>query len=529
MGLSKTQLSLKLVLGCLLIGAQLGRAQSIERVSVSTVGDQANRGSEGGGVSGDGRFVVLSSEASNLVLDDTNGLFDVFVRDRVLNTTERVSVSGDGREANGDSTGYSISRDGRFVVFTSNASNLVPDDDGALDVFVRDRLQGTTAKVSSSMDGGRSNGESTDGSISADGRFVVFVSSASNLVPNDPFFTDVFIRELSSGLTEKATGDFSDCAQPALSEDGRFVAFVCGFPSLVFLHDRATRQGEIISLDQDGMLARGSLAPSVSRDGRFVAFRSESLNLVSGDLNGLDDVFVRDRQTGTNELISVAVDGQQTDNASNFAEISSDGRFVVFQSFATNLTAEGASGLGDLYVRDREQGTTKSVSTEAGRRGNGDSGTGFRTFGINGDATAVGFASNASNLIENDTNFAKDAFVRFLPPPTPVRIDLNVAIRDAGPLNPRSQRPIDVAIFGAVGVDVAEIALDSLAFGPAHAPISGRSRIADLDGDGSLDLLVEVRARESGIRLNDTEICVVGRTLAGQELMGCTPIRTVEH
>src|SRR5947209_6949739 len=243
-------------------------AGSTERVSVSSEGVQGNGNSGGPSLSANGRFVAFASIASNLVPGDTNGSpdcdptcgADVFVRDRQLGTTERVSVSSGGAQADGESFNPAISADGRFVAFQSDASNLVPGGtNGYGHVFLRDRVNGTTAEVDLGPGGVQGNRDSGyDLAISADGFFVAFVSEASNLVPHD-----------TNGVTD------------------------------AFVRDRRTGRTERISISLSGAQANGgSSCLSISADGRFVAFSTEASNLVPGDTNSRGDVFVLYRLQG---------------------------------------------------------------------------------------------------------------------------------------------------------------------------------------------------------------------------------------
>ena len=179
---------------------------TITRVSVDSAGNQANASSFDPSISADGRFVAFTSSASNLVPGDTNNNRDVFVRDLSTNTTTRVSVGSAGNQANEDSSSSSISADGRFVGFWSNASNIVPGDtNDSSDIFVRDLSTNTTTRVSVDSAGNQGTGGSSDASISADGRFVAFLSNASNLVPGDTNASrDIFVRDLSTNTTTRS-------------------------------------------------------------------------------------------------------------------------------------------------------------------------------------------------------------------------------------------------------------------------------------------------------------------------------------
>jgi Tol biopolymer transport system component len=265
-----------LICGLLLPIQPPASGQETERVSVDSSGSEANGDDYawGGGISGNGRWVVFGGYASNLVANDTNALRDVFVRDREAGTTERVSVDSSGGQANDFSWNFefAISADGRCVAFVSYASNLVQGDTNQdEDVFVHDRATGITERVSVDSSGGQANGGnryvpgSSQPSISADGQIVAFTSFADNLVPGDANgVSDVFVHDRSSGVTER------------------------------------------VSVDSSGAEANGaSDGPAISANGRFVAFTSAADDLVAGDTNQTYDVFVHDRATGTTERVSV--------------------------------------------------------------------------------------------------------------------------------------------------------------------------------------------------------------------------------
>jgi hypothetical protein len=283
------------------------------RVSVDSAGVQGNFDSYEPSISADGRFVAFYSIASNLVPGDTNGNWDVFVHDRATGQTTRVSVDSAGVQGNSSSYYPSISADGRFVPFFSHASNLVPGDTNASpDVFVHDRSTGTTTRVSVDSAGVQGNSSSYYPSISADGRFVAFFSHAGNLVPGDTNASpDVFVHDRATGTTTRVSVDSAGVQGNAysydssISADGRFVAFYSSAWNLVpgdtngaydvFVHDRASGQTNRASVDSACVQGNHeSLSPSISADGRFVAFYSSAWNLVPGDTNFRHDVFVRD-------------------------------------------------------------------------------------------------------------------------------------------------------------------------------------------------------------------------------------------
>lgn len=363
----------------LLLAAPPGAlAQTTTRMSVSSVGAPANGHSSSWpwwgypSISADGRCVAFYSAASNLVPSDANDVIDVFVHDRQTGQTQRTSVASTGTEGNGYSNHPALSADGRFVAFESSASNLVPGDtDDFPDIFVHDRQSGQTTRVSIAAMGGHANSGSGAPSISADGRFVAFGSWASNLVPDD-------------------TNEFFD----------------------VFVHDRQTSQQTRVSVTAMGAEGNeSSYGPCISADGRFVVFGSLASNLVEGDTNDEADVFVHDRQAGQTSRVSVASDGTQGNNFSGFfgVAISADGRFVAFDSYASNLVPGDSNLSSDIFVHDRETGQTSRVSVASdGTQGiyGGDGGP-----TISADGRFVAFDSSASNLVPGDSNDASDIFV----------------------------------------------------------------------------------------------------------------------
>ena len=409
-------------------GSSGAAAGDTTRVSVNSSGNQANGGSYVPFVSSDGRFVAFYSDASNLVPDDTNRWIDVFVRDRQTGTIQRVSVSSSGNQANSDSYWPSISSDGRFVTFYSDASNLVPGDTKyTTDVYVRDLQAGTTQKVNVSSSGAQANGlESYLPSISSDGRFVAFESDASNLVAKDTNRNyDVFVRDLQAGTTERvsvnSSGDQANhwSGAPTISSDGRYVAFESYASNLVkrdtnhhtdvFVRDLQTGTTKRVSVSSSGAQTnRESYGSSISSDGRFVAFFSDASNLVAKDTNRAADVFVRDLQTGTTKRVSVSSSGNQANSDSYWPSISSDGRFVAFGSYASKLVPGDTNDILDVFVRDLQTGITQRVSvSSSGAQANG----GSESPSISSDGRFVAFDSGASKLVANDTNRSTDVFV----------------------------------------------------------------------------------------------------------------------
>jgi Tol biopolymer transport system component len=401
-------------------------AVEVSRVSVSTVGAQADSFSGGSAVSATGRYVVFVSFASNLVADDTNGSSDVFVRDRLTGVTRRVSLRPDGQQTVGDFSDPGISADGRYVVFSSTAADLVPGGtDGHFQVFVRDLRAGVTRQASVGPGGRQPNGASFDAALSADGLHVSFLSSASNLASGDTNgASDIFVRDLAAGVTRRVSvgpgGRQADgfSVEPALSANGRYVAFTSFATNLVggdtngsadvFVRDRLDGVTRRASVGPGGRQADGgSSEPALSADGRSVVFSSDASNLVSGDTNGVLDVFVRNLWSGTTRRVSVGVGGRPADGESFFPAVSADGRWVSFSSAASNLVSGDTNATTDVFRRDLVSASTRRLSSgPAGRQGDGPS---FAD-GISADGRHVVFTSSASNLVDGDTNAQPDVF-----------------------------------------------------------------------------------------------------------------------
>jgi hypothetical protein len=403
-----------------------------QRMSVRTDGGQANRASASPMVSANGRFVAFHSAASNLVDDDTNGKWDVFVYDRIAGSIERVSLSSDGEQANGPSIFPSISGTGRFVAFRSAASNLVPGDTNRkIDAMVYDRATDRIERVSTGARGVQANRDIDTLNLSQDGRLVVFSTIASNLVAGDTNgVLDVYARNRASDRTTRLS--ISNLARQAnnqthatsVSAGGRYVAFRSFASNLVsrdtngtadaFVFDRRRNHTTRVNVTTLGVQARGTtFRPTLSGDGRLVVFRSNAANLVSGDTNLHIDVFVHDRATGITRRVNVSSSGRQANARSFRPTISGDGRYVVYSSLATNLVAGDTNRARDVFRYDRRTGRTIRVSvTSRGAQTNACSAN-PRT---NGRGNVVVFTSVGRNLVPQDTNRVSDVFARRLGP-----------------------------------------------------------------------------------------------------------------
>jgi hypothetical protein len=392
-------------------------------------------------MSSDGRFVAFGSQATNLSPDDGDTDSDVYVRDLQTGTTTLVSraAGAGGANGNGHSFVRGISGRGRFVVFHTDATNLSPDDgDTGWDVYVRDLQTGTTTLVSraAGAGGAKGNGRSLAAAISADGRFVVFESQAMNLSPDDADDTqDVYVRDLQTSTTtlvsragggSGAKGD-DHSSGTAISADGRFVAFYSSAVNLspddpddsrdVYVRDLETNTTTLVSRAAGAAGAKGndgSDYSSMSSDGRFVAFSSSSSNLSPDDPEDDGwDVYVRDLQTNTTTLTSRATGagGIKGNNDADVPSISADGRFVAFESSASNLSPDDGDANYDVFVRDLQANTTALVSRAAGASGaNGNNGSYSAV--LSGNGRFVAFASAATNLHPDDGDTTADMFRR---------------------------------------------------------------------------------------------------------------------
>lgn len=404
---------------------------STQLISKSSDGIQGNSNSHNQGMTPDGRFLVFSSLASNLVSDDTNNQTDIFVHDRLTAITERISVASDGTQADNSSHGADISDDGRYITFYSTANNLVPGEQVHFSqVYVHDRLNDQTERVSVAADGGLENGSSSHPAINADGRYIVFSSNANNLVVNDSSdtFSDVFLYDRLNHVTEKisvasdgSSGDrFSNIA--SITDDGQIVAFSSFASNFstddtnnardIFLHHRVSRVTERVRISYDGVQASESSGSRISGDGRFILLTSRATNLVIGDTNNYRDVFVHDRLNATTERVNLSNNGSQANDDSFGGSISADGRFITYMSYANNLSPEDhyLNWWSDIFIFDRVIKTSELISvSSAGEIGNHDS----ERPTVSADGRFVSFHSGASNLTPDDNGLGKiDIFIR---------------------------------------------------------------------------------------------------------------------
>lgn len=493
-------------------------AGTYARISVDSNGVGANAMSYRGDISADGRFVAFDSEADNLVTGDVNGFGDVFLRDLQLGTTVLVSTTTGGAQANGGSGSPVVSADGRYVAFESGATNLAAtaDTNGFTDVYVKDTQTGAVTRASLSSTGAEPNNETAVLSISGDGRYVVFDSDADNLVPNDTNGArDIFVRDTQANTTiGVSVGGNSGGFDGSISLDGNFVVFNSGSTNFVpddtngradvFVYSMLTGGIARASVSSSGVEGNNaSLEPSISGDGRYVTFSSASTNFTALDTYYYNHLYIRDMQAGTTMLASVK-DGFVMVGESDASEISSDGRYVVY-SFD-----DKGDGMPTrwLYLYDRVTALhTMVVST-------GTSNYEWNPLlpSISGDGRFITFASSSPNFTPGDTNDARDVFLKdLLAPPDVSPAALSSAHGCPNGCVSAADQFVDfIVVFSepVTGVDATDFSL-AVSGGIAGAAVSGVSGvgadyIVHVDtgaGDGALrlDILDDDSIKDSAL------------------------------
>jgi hypothetical protein len=381
------------------------------------------------------RYIVFASSATNLVASDTNSLTDIFRKDLVAGTVIRVNTTSASAQATGGvSDSPAITSDGRYVTFRSDATNLVASDTNALsDIFRKDINTGAIVRVNTtSASAQATGGTSTTPTISSDGNLITFTSVATNLVASDTnALQDVFQKNISTAAitrvntdsaSAQATGGVSGNGAITTSADGRYVLFTSAATNLVASDTNAVQDifrkdmntGAIVRINTTsaGAQATGSstLNATMSSDSNIVTFETGATNLVASDTNALTDVFVKNVTTGAISLVSTTSAGvQATGGVSVNPDISDDGRYVAFTSLATNLATTDTNAVGDIFLKDTTTATLTLISgTNATTTGNGASS--FST--ITPNASHVVFATLATNLIAGDTNGVQDLLIK---------------------------------------------------------------------------------------------------------------------
>jgi len=405
-------------------------AASTTLISKKSPKNPSNGASSEPATSETGQFVAFRSSTTNLDSERcSNGVNHIFVSDRNTGTIRCVSLNSNGREGDQDSLAPSISADGQFIAFTSTATNLAGDkcDNGFNQIYVRDRSTGTTKCISVNSNGHAANQHSHATSISADGTLIAFDSAATNLRGNkcDNGFNHIFVHDLTEGTTTcvsvRTNGDEGngDSFDPSISADGRVVVFQSTAINLatrcdngnshIYMHNLVTGETSCISVNNDGKQSNGNSALArVSGDGRFVVFQSDPTNFTARCSNGFNHIFVRDTVEERTTCASIDNRGNQGNNDSLQPSISSDGRFVAFSSAASNLTGSRCvTGNVQVFVRDRTDEKTMCASVGPKNvEGNSES----IKPSISANGALVTFESDSNNLIKKDTNGLRDVF-----------------------------------------------------------------------------------------------------------------------
>lgn len=393
----------------LLTAAFLGSASTLPTSAIDLVSTDSS-GVQGSGdcvetsVSGDGRFVVFSTEAA-LLPGDTNATSDIYLKDTVTGQLSIVSLTPEGEVGNGFSYDPVISASGTHVAFVSEAEDLVDvDTNGEGDIFVRDLAQGETTLVSVSSTGVQGNGSCEYPALSSDGSIVAFTSRADNLVPNgDNSISNVYVRLLGDAstlelLSRNLSGEPGNgaCYEVAISGDGDWIAFESDSDDLI--------EGDVEGFSDVFLCARGggtvqrisgdgrddfSTTPSLSENGEFVTYRNRL------------QIYLYTVEDGSTSVVSVNSNGEESDNGSGCSRqaITSDGRFVVFRSGSSGFGGSGEFANG--YLRDRLTGRTICFTNTSDGAGPDEF---IESPGISADGSTIVFGSRATNLIANDTN-----------------------------------------------------------------------------------------------------------------------------
>ncbi|PAZ12371.1 hypothetical protein CLM62_30355 [Streptomyces sp. SA15] len=389
-----------------------------ERVTLSATGEQGNDDAYGPEFSADGRFAVFTANASNLVPGDTNGHSDVIVRDLRKGTVERVSVGSGGAQADMPSSAQAISADGRYVLFRSNARNLVhwdnpPTNEAADDIYLHDRRTGTTQRISVGFDGG--SAFAAGAHMSANARYVAFNAKADRMESGArDLFGAVYVFDRRTGTTQRIS-NHNRPDNPALlqglSADGRHVAYTQLVPrsgnGVTWVHDRRTGTEEQVNVKPDGTPAQYYALPaSLAADGRSIAFHYPNGELVPGEAPGEGThLYVRDLRTDVTRRIDPGPAGE---DGARQPLLSPDGRYLAYQ--ADPRLADGRLGPANVYLRDLRTGSTRLVSESVA--GGPVTDASVSAVSVSAGAGRIGLGSDSAQLVPGDTNGHYDGFVR---------------------------------------------------------------------------------------------------------------------
>lgn len=423
-----TGVRLALLTTAIINSAAIASEVSVQLASKAITG-VSNGDSFNASLSADGRYLAYQSIASNLVPGDTNNAYDIFVFDRDTSRIERVSVSSSGEQGDKNSVSPSISADGRYVMFSSDATNLVSGDTNARsDTFVHDRITGTTTRVSVDANGNQGSLPSLEGMISADGRYVGFRTFQSFDPTDTNGTTDIYVKDTLLGtiklVTRSSSGNSNHggISTPVMSGDATVFGWISNDPSFVpgdtnnfsdvIIYDTKTGVNKRVSRGINGAQPNNtSFLPALNYDGTKVLFSSEASNIVPGDTNAVGDVFLFDVATATTTRVSLSDTNQQLDRVSRSRlghGLSADGKTAAFHSQSTNAAVGKTSILFDVYVRDLIAGKTQIVSkTHLGEFANGPSLDGL----LSADGRYVGYRSLATDLTDDEVGPRSDMYL----------------------------------------------------------------------------------------------------------------------
>ncbi|MHB0999292.1 MAG: TolB family protein [Armatimonadota bacterium] len=413
---SKFMLVATILLLFLMMLCPLAFCGTIERISVAFDGGESNYGGNNARMSADGRFVVFQSEATNLVPDENIIATDIFVRDRFNGTTTRLSVSNTGVESNKGSQGPSISADGRYIAFECGGTNIVPGDtNGHAEIFVYDQLTGEISRDSGDI---QYNDWTHSPRLSPDGRYLTFDTWASNVIPRD--------RDDGTFIHDRLTGEVTRSlwSDPKFSTDNRY--FISsdsdavipidtnGFTD-VFVYDRMTPYPYVrtlVSVSINGIPGNGSSGGVISADGSYAAFYSAASDLVPDDTNNFNDIFVRNLiPPCVTTRVSVSSTGEQANEHSGSVSTNADGKYVAFSSKATNLVPDDTNKVRDIFLHNRITGETERISvTNDGTESNGEN-SGPTSISKYGRYVLFTSLANLDNISTADAEGDIDIFV----------------------------------------------------------------------------------------------------------------------
>ncbi|PLX35816.1 MAG: hypothetical protein C0606_17095 [Hyphomicrobiales bacterium] len=401
---------------------------TIVRASTSSTNTEGNNHSDLISISGNGRYVVFTSEATNLIAGDTNNNVDIFLKDLATGELKRVSVDENGEQLRYSSTNPFISVDGRYVLYETTTSIVTEDVNKNSDIYLYDTQTENVELISKDNNGIVSNGHSYDASISNDGKYILYTSSGTNIIDNDiNENSDAFIYNRETREVERIPVPQDIIAvghavlQASLSGDGTVIVFRSLLDNIdpkdtdtnaledIFVYDRKIGEFERISVRSDHEDANGkSYTPSISHDGNIIVFESEATNLVDG-ITESNQIYVYDRTTDSVECVSLSADGEPANQRATNASISADGRYVTFESNASNLVDDDTNGSTDVFRYDRNTNIIIRITVDE----NGDQITNY-TPGtdavISADGSTVAFESSAP-ILADDTNHRTDIYV----------------------------------------------------------------------------------------------------------------------